>query len=50
MFESAPDRVQVSGPLVTFADGLRERLEERGYTLRGKRELLQLLAHLRACR
>lgn len=46
MSELAPDRVQVSGPLATFADGFREHLAKRGYTLRTKRELLQLLAHL----
>jgi site-specific recombinase XerD len=29
-----------------FADGFREHLAEKGYTLRTKRELLQLLAHI----
>lgn len=46
MSESAPERVQVRGPLAMFADGFREHLVENGYTLRTKRELLQLLAHL----
>ena len=46
MSESAPDRVQVRGPLATFADGFREHLGEQGYTPRTKRELLQFLAHL----
>jgi site-specific recombinase XerD len=46
MSDSAPERVLVSGPLARFADGFREHLAEKGYTLRTKRELLQLLAHL----
>jgi integrase/recombinase XerD len=46
MSESAPDRVQVRGPLARFADGFREHLAEQGYTPRTKRELLQFLAHL----
>ena len=46
MSVSAPERVRVSGPLAMFADGFHEHLAEKGYTVRTKRELLQLLAHL----
>ncbi len=46
MSESAPERVRVRGPLAMFADGFREHLAMQGYTLRTKRELLQLFAHL----
>src|SRR5512132_817031 len=41
-----PDRVRVSGPLATLADGFRVDLIERGYSLWGAQEQLYLLAHV----
>jgi site-specific recombinase XerD len=44
--QPAPDRVRVSGPLASFADGFRIDLIERGYSLWGAQEQLYLLAHV----
>jgi len=41
----ALDRVRVSGPLASFADGFGECLIERGYSLWTVQHQLQLLAH-----
>jgi hypothetical protein len=39
-----PLRVQMSGPLVAFADGYREELLARGYGADGATKQLQLMA------
>jgi site-specific recombinase XerD len=40
------DRVRVSGPLASFADGFGARLVEQGYALRSAQSHLELLAQL----
>lgn len=46
MTSPRPDRVRVSGPLVSFVEGFRMRLVEQGYTPCSVQFQLQLLAHL----
>jgi integrase/recombinase XerD len=46
MSEPAPDRVRVSGPLVSFADGFRVHLVEQGHSLWSAQAHLELLAHV----
>ena len=46
MAEPAPDRVRVSGPLASFADGFRVHLVEQGYSLWSAQFQLLLVAHL----
>jgi integrase/recombinase XerD len=46
MSEPAPDRVQVNGPLATFADGFRAHLVEQGHSLWSAQAHLGLLAHV----
>ena len=46
MSRPAPDRVRVSGPLASFADGFRVHLVEQGYSLWSTQFQLLLVAHL----
>jgi integrase/recombinase XerD len=46
MSEPRLDRVRVSGPLVSFADGFGAELLERGYSLRSARSQLEFIAQL----
>ncbi len=46
MSQPAPERVRVSGPLASFADGFREHLVEQGYSLWSAQFQLLLVAHL----
>lgn len=46
MAEPAPDRVRVSGPLASFADGFRLHLVEQGHSLWSAEAHLRLAAHL----
>jgi integrase/recombinase XerD len=46
MAEPRPDRVRVSGPLASFADGFGAHLVDQGYTPWSVQFHLQLLAHL----
>jgi integrase/recombinase XerD len=46
MTRPRPDRVRVSGPLLSFAEGFRTQLVEQGYTPCSVQFQLQLLAHL----
>lgn len=46
MSQPAPDRVRVSGPLASFADGFRVRLVQQGYSLWSVQFQLLLVAHL----
>jgi integrase/recombinase XerD len=46
MSRPAPERVRVSGPLASFADGFREHLVEQGYSLWSAQFQLLLVAHL----
>jgi integrase/recombinase XerD len=46
MAEPAPDRVRVSGPLASFADGFRVHLVEQGYSPWSAQFQLLLVAHL----
>jgi integrase/recombinase XerD len=46
MAEPKPDRVRVSGPLASFADGFCVHLVEQGYSLGSAQFHLQLLAHV----
>jgi integrase/recombinase XerD len=46
MAEPAPDRVRVSGPLASFADGFRVYLVGQGYSLWSAQFQLLLVAHL----
>jgi integrase/recombinase XerD len=43
---SNPDRVRVTGPLVTFKDGFAAELARQGYLPRGVAGQLELMAHL----
>jgi hypothetical protein len=47
MTSPRPDRVRISGPLLSFAGGFGMRLVEQGYTPCSVQFQLQLLAHLR---
>jgi integrase/recombinase XerD len=46
MADPAPDRVRVSGPLASFADGFRVHLVGQGYSLWSAQFQLLLVAHL----